>query len=41
MRCERCGIVEACCEGLTNAIDDTKTREAVESLKLTTEYIFR
>jgi hypothetical protein len=34
-RCERCGIVEACCEGqIVNAIDDTKAREAVEAFQL-------
>ena len=33
-RCERCGIIEACCEGLADPIDDTKAREAVEALQL-------
>lgn len=33
-RCERCGIVEACCEGLAGGGEETKP---VETLKLATE----
>jgi hypothetical protein len=38
-RCERCGVIESHCESRADTIDDTKAREAVESLRLASKLV--